>query len=96
MRKKITRADIIRKRAHLLKSTDVKSKVRVGDKRISSPTRLCSICGNRLSGMNYTTGKAISKRNHWHLQYNKILYIDICERADSCCKKLGVDKDEGK
>lgn len=93
---RMTKKEILELRAKILTSSEVKSKVKRRDKRISSPSRVCSVCKTQLSGLNYNTGKAIAKKNHWHIQYNKLVYIDICEKAESCYRNIGVNDNESK
>ena len=72
-----------------LKDNAIKvSLVKKGDKRIASASRICSLCGQQLSGMNYTQGKVLSKVNHFHLQYSKYIYFDICADINNCYKNL--------
>ncbi|THA86530.1 hypothetical protein E6A58_11460, partial [Histophilus somni] len=73
-----TKKEIKEQRKELKDGATSVSLVKKGDKRIASPSRICSLCGQQLSGMNYTKGKALSKVNHFHLQYSKYIYFDIC------------------
>lgn len=83
-----TKKEIKEQRKELKDGATAVSLVKKGDKRISSPSRLCSLCGQQLSGMNYTKGKALSKVNHFHLQYSKYIYFDICADINNCYKNL--------
>ena len=89
-----TKKEVKSIRKKLSKSSTVKSVVSKGDKRISSPSRVCSVCGAKLSQMNMTNGKALSKKKHIHMQYSKYLYIDMCFDIMSCYKNLGLEEDD--
>ncbi|AFV81067.1 hypothetical protein O151_gp002 [Staphylococcus phage vB_SauM_Remus] len=83
-----TKKDIKEQRKELKDNATAVSLTKKGDKRIASPSRVCCLCGQSLSGMNYTKGKSIAKVNHFHLQYSKYLYFDICADINNCYKNL--------
>lgn len=82
--------DIKEKRRSIFKDAPKKTLIRKGDKRISSPTRVCGICGEPLSGMKYSNGQVFAKKNHYHIKYSSLLYIDICQDINTCYKNLGL------
>ncbi|XWX32496.1 hypothetical protein LCFBJUUZ_CDS0037 [Staphylococcus phage PG-2021_76] len=88
--KEKTREEVKKARKELLKSAEVKSITYKGDKRISSPSRVCGVCRAPLSGMNYVEGVVLSKKKHIHLQYSKFLYIDICYNITDCYRNLKI------
>lgn len=88
--KKKTRKEVREARAEILKSSDVKSVINKGDKRITSSSRVCGVCGCPLSGINYVTGKVLSKQKHYHIQYSKYLYIGLCHDISNCYRNLNI------
>lgn len=83
-----TKKQIKEQRKELKDGASSISLVKKGDKRIASASRICSLCGQQLSGLNYTKGKTLSKVNHFHLQYSKYIYFDICADINNCYKNL--------
>lgn len=84
----MTKKEIRKKREDIFRKSPTKTLIKKGDKRISSPSRVCGICGESLSKMIYHTGKVISSRNHYHIKYSDFLYIDICQDINSCYRNL--------
>lgn len=83
-----TKKEIKEQRKELKDGAHTVSKVHRGDKRIKSASRICSICGQSLSGMSYARGKTLAKVNHFHLQYSEYIYFDICVDINNCYKNL--------
>ena len=76
------------KRKDLLRKAPRKTLIRKRDKRVTSPSRVCGICGESLTGMIYTTGKVIVKKSHYHIKYSDFLYIDLCQDINTCYKNM--------
>lgn len=64
-----------------------------GDKRISSSSRVCSVCGKRLTGFSRVDGKTYTKQTHYHLFFSELLQSDICDTLKSCCDYLDIRKE---
>ena len=60
--------------------------IKRGDKRISSSSRVCSICGRSLSTYDKLTGKAFASHDHLHLVFSEVLQLDICHKLSDCYK----------
>lgn len=79
----------VRDKRRLIKKDSTKVTItNKNDKRISSSSRVCCICGKQLSKMNYTNGVVSAKVDHYHIKYGSLLYLDMCKNISSCYNQL--------
>lgn len=79
----------VKDKRRLIKKNGTKvTLVKKNDKRITSPSRICCICGEQLSKVNYSNGKVLAKKDHIHVQYSSLLYLDMCKDVTNCYKNL--------
>lgn len=88
----IEKTEILKQRQRLKKSANKVTELKIGDKRISSTSRICAVCGKRLSEMNRVNGKARVSKNHYHLFFSDLIQSDMCMSSKDCISYL--DKKE--
>lgn len=80
------REQLLKKRNRLKKKATKITQLKKGDNRISSSSRVCAVCGKRLSTFDKINGKSYVLNNHYHLYYSDLVQSDICTTLDKCYK----------
>lgn len=88
----LSKAEIKKRRRHFLTKASRVTNIKKGDKRVSSSTRLCAICGNQLSLMTPSTGQIMAKENHYSCYMNELAQVNICENIKSCYSRHNTEE----
>lgn len=80
----ITNKDIKDKRRYIFSQSSKTTTIKRGDKRISSATRICAVCGRPLSKLVLRTGVPTVVVDHISCNISDIVRLNVCEDIRSC------------
>lgn len=80
----ITQKDIKNKRQIIFSKSQKTTIIKKGDKRIASATRICAICGRKLSSITLNTGAVIATTTHVSCKISDLIRINMCADIRSC------------
>lgn len=76
--------DIKLKRKRIFSQSTKTTTIKKGDKRVSSSTRLCAVCGKPLSSLVLRTGASVATVNHVSCIITDYVRLNVCEDIRSC------------
>lgn len=79
--------EIKEKRKYFFSNALKVNKILKGDKRVNG-TRVCAICGTRLSTVILTNSTTMATKDHYHCYFTELFYVNICSEARHCKKAL--------
>lgn len=88
MIKKKIKENVKETRKKLFNTCDTLTVIRKGDKRPTHNTRLCAICGRKLTNMSLVNGNVITVYDHYTIDYGGFLKYYICYDIKSCYSNL--------
>lgn len=91
--------EIKKSRKLLFNDCDKVTIIKKGDKRPTHSSRLCGVCGRKLTNMSRVDGKVITIVNHYTLDFGGFIKYYLCQDIKSCYanilkpKERNVDED---
>lgn len=82
------RNEIKKQRDEIKRSCEKVTKIYKNDNRVTNSSRICAVCGKRLTRLNRTNGKAQVVFNHYHIKFSELIQCDICLSLSDCVKYL--------
>lgn len=88
----LTDEEIKMRRKYLLKEADKKTIISKGDRRVGG-SRLCAICGKKLSTTIISNQTTKSVSDHYRLYFSDLISISLCKRIGSCKREMTKHKE---
>lgn len=79
--------EVKEKRKYFLNNSAKVTKIFKGDKRVNG-TRMCAVCGTRLSNVILANSTTQAIRDHFHCFFSELFYVNICLDSRNCTKVL--------
>lgn len=90
----MNKQDIKNSRNLLFKDCKSVTVIKKGDKRPTHNSRLCGVCGRKLTNMSLIDGSVTTICNHYTLNFGGFIKYYICHDIKSCYSN--IDKQKGR
>lgn len=85
----LSKEEIKKQRRYFLSTSEKVTRIKKGDKRIASATRICIICHRPLAKLVKADGSVEATVNHITCALSKAVKVNMCDDIRSCYSYIG-------